>query len=213
MALGGNATFASQLLNSSAAQIWKWAALRACAPLGPTPHFRHVNISFSCSVDAIYPCSSGRRARLTAVRLTGRRQHKGTDALWWWRQEWGAASSTAPPRLAGGLHARSEQTRRASRWTRCKTRVWMWPWPTPRIVIVHRLHAFSRHSKHSPKQKRSRSRCSLSRARNSSKVKHSEGNPTAQITMTQTTWMQGSISVFILVGSIADCKPATCEYN
>lgn len=35
-------------------------------------------------------------AWLTAVRLTGRRQHKGTDALWWWRQRWGAASSSSP---------------------------------------------------------------------------------------------------------------------
>lgn len=27
--------------------------------------------------------------------------------------------------------ARSEQTRCALRWTRCKTRVWMWLWPAP----------------------------------------------------------------------------------
>lgn len=140
MALGGNATFASQLLNSSAAQIWKGAALRACAPLGSNPHFRHVNISFSCGADTIIPAF---------FRTRGSADSCGTD-----RQE-AAQRNRCTVMVAPGMGARS--LRRgpqagctdAARW--CTTRVWMWPGPTPRIAIVHGLHAFSRHSKHSPK--------------------------------------------------------------
>lgn len=55
-----------------------------------------VNITLaSCNVSMLRLCALPQYAGawLTAVRLTGRRLHKGTDALWWWRQ-WGAASSS-----------------------------------------------------------------------------------------------------------------------
>lgn len=139
----GNGTFLKQLpLDTDDTQICKheaasWSLRSYSQYLKTIPHHTAVRDGRDQQMDTVNIRFARRNvgtqflralpwagARLTAVRLTGRRQHKGTDALWWWRQQWGAASSS---NLAASHRTLTATWLTAERihtvyllWSRCK---------------------------------------------------------------------------------------------